>query len=424
MRITAPQNGVRQRLTHVPVYYGWFIVGACFLIALITWGTVWSFGVFFGHFIEEFGLSHANTSLVFSLQQILMFVSAAVLGFVVDRYGAQRLLVVAMGLVVVGLFGVVQFASFAGVLVSYSIVAATGFGILFVISYATPSRWFGRRRGLATGIATAGAGVGVLAVPPVAEVLIARVGWRGVYAGLLVVFVIVLVFAILVIADRPTDLDVDPSVEFSDGVPDAGVSTGGVWAQVTEIAGVAGSPAFGLMFAAFLCFGVPLSVLNVNILEYTTNIGLGRAVGVLALSVFGGLNVAGKFIGGAVSDRIGRPWTIAASGVLMAVGIGILLVVPSRLAVLSGAVVFGFGWGIWIGLLAPLLADLFGTLSINALFGITTIAFALANSIAPYLAGLGFDAFGSYSPAFAIAGLVGIVGGGLVLVAARLAPAS
>lgn len=134
-------------------------------------------------------------------------------------------------------------------------------------------------------------------------------------------------------------------MEFTDGIPNSGDSTGGLWFQVRTMAGVARSPPFGLMFVAFLCFGVPLSVLNVNIVKYTTSVGLGRGVGVLALSVFGGLNVAGKFIGGAVSDRVGRPSTIATSGVLMAVGIGVLLAVQTRTAELGGAVVFGFGWG-------------------------------------------------------------------------------
>lgn len=398
------------------------IVGACFFIGLITWGTIWSFGVFFGYIINEFGLSHANTSIVFSLQQIVMFLSAAILGFIVDRYGAQRLLVLATALVVGGLIGVNQLPSFAGVLFSYGIVAAAGFGILFVISYATPSRWFDRRRGVATGIATAGAGVGVLAVPPLAEVLIAVVGWRGAYAGLLVGFVVILAMTVMVIADRPRDLDLEPSAEFPNDPPASNGPTEGLYAQITAVGRVARSPAFGLLFAAFVCFATPLVVLNVTIVEYTTNVGLGRWIGVVALSVFGGLNVVGKFVGGAASDRVGRPRTIATSGVLMAVGIAVLLLAPTRLAVIAAAVIFGFGWGIWIGLLAPLLADFFGTLSINALFGITTIAFAITSALSPYLTGLSFDIFGSFTPAYATAGVIGIVGGVLVLFAARFAP--
>ena len=235
-------------------------------------------------------------------------------------------------------------------------------------------------------------------------------------------FVIVLVAAGVVIADRPTDLDIDPGAEFPEGFLNRPSSAVGVRTQFTDIASLARSPLFGVTFLMVVCFAAPVGLLNVTIVEYTTDVGLGRRIGVLALSVIGGMHIAGKFIGGGVSDRMGRPRTIASGGTLMAVGIAVLLLIHSPWAVIVAAVVFGFGWGVWTGLLAPLIADLFGTLSINALFGITTIAFAISNSVAPYLAGVGFDTFGSFAPAFAIAGAIGVAGGGLVLLAVEDTP--
>jgi MFS family permease len=149
-------------------------------------------------------------------------------------------------------------------------------------------------------------------------------------------------------------------------------------------------------------------------------VGLGRGVGVLAISVTGAMNVAGKLVGGAVSDRVGRPPTVASSGLFMAVGIGLLLGVPEPSGVLIAAMIFGFGWGIQIGLLAPLVADLFGTLSINALLGLMLGTAAIAGSLGPYLAGLTFDRFGTYRPAFLVAAVISLIASVLVLFAARL----
>jgi len=87
---------------------------------------------------------------------------------------------------------------------------------------------------------------------------------------------------------------------------------------------------------------------------------------------------------------------------------------------LIAAVIFGFGWGIQIGLLAPLVADLFGTLSINALLGLVLGTAAVAGSLGPYLAGLTFDLFGTYRPAYVGATVLSVLWSGLVLVAARL----
>jgi MFS family permease len=418
--VTSIPATVRRRLADGPIYYGWVVVAACFVISVITWGTVWSFGVFFGYIADEFGLSHANTSVVFSLQSFVTLAGAAVFGFVIDRYGARRLMVLAAGLVVLGLFGVSQFDSFAGVLLSYGLVVGSGFAIASVIEKATPSRWFDRRRGFATGIAGSGAGVGIFLFPPLLEGLIREVGWRDAYGSLLLAFLVSYVVAAVLISDRPTDLGLDPSGEFPDGTPEQASSSTDWRSQVADVLVVARRPAFGLVFVAVFCLSTAVFTLMVNLVEFTTNAGLGREVGVLAISVTGAMNVAGKVVGGRVSDRIGRPVTYASAGVFIGVGLALLLAVSDPAGVLAAAVVFGFGWGINIGLLAPTVADLFGTLDINALVGVVFGTIAVSGSLVPYLTGLAFDTFGTYRPAFLGAMVVSVIGSGLVLVAVRI----
>lgn len=408
-------SAVRRRLANGPLYYGWVVVGACFAIHVITWGTVWSFGVFFAFIVDEFGLSNANTSIIFSLQSFVTFGSAAGLGLVIDRYGSRRLLLLATVLVMVGLLGVSRLPSFLGVMVSYGVVAAMGFGIAAIIAYVAPVRWFERRRGLATGIATAGAGVGILVVSPLVEWAIGQIGWRAAYAGLTAGFVILFGLAILVFADRPLDVGSDPSAEFPDGAPDIDSVVDDWRSQVETVAGIARSPTFIRVFLAYILLSAPMVVLLVNTIEYTTNVGLGRGIGVLAIGVLGTMNIIGKVAGGPVVDRFGSAETIAASGVFEAVGLAVVLAVPSPEAVIVGVVIFGFGWGVWTGFLAPLLADLFGTLNINALFGLAFVAYAISGSVPPYLTGLSVDRFGTFQPAFVVSALLAIIGTGLIL---------
>ena len=420
IRTKLTPRALRHRLANGPLYYGWVVVGACFIISVITWGTVWSFGVFFGYIVEEFGLSHANTSIIFSLQSFITLAGAAVFGFVIDRYGTRRLLLLAAGLVVLGLFGVSQLGSFAGVLVSYGLVVAAGFAIVSVIEKATPSRWFDRRRGFATGIAGAGAGVGIILFPPILEGLIQEVGWRGAYGSLLLAFLASYVVAAVFISDRPTDLDLDPSEEFPDGLPEQASPRTEWRSQVEDVLVVARRPAFGLVFVAVFCLSTAVFTMMVNIVEFTTNVGLGREIGVLAISVIGAMNVVGKVVGGRASDRIGRPITYTSAGLFMGVGLALLLGVSGPVGVLAAAVVFGFGWGINIGLLAPTIADLFGTLSINALVGVVFGTIAVSGSLVPYVTGLAFDLFGTYRPAFLGAVVISVTGSGLVLIAVRI----
>lgn len=416
------RGDVRTRLDGLGVYYGWLVVAVCFASLTVTFGTIYSFSVFFGHILMAFGLSHADTSVVFSLQSVVTFGSGTYLGFVVDRYGARRLAVVAAGLGGLGLLGASQSPFFWGVAVSYGAVAASGFSIAIVIGYVTPVRWFERRRGLAVGIATAGGGAGLLLVPPAAAMLIDAVGWQPAYLGLMALFLGTLLATALVIADRPADLGVDASSEFADpGAESTDDAPLDLRDQVRDVLDVALSWPFALVLLGFLFAFLPNYMILVHLVEYTGEVGLGRGVGVLALSVIGGMNVVGKTAGGAVADRVGTTATIAACIAGMALATIGLALLPLRVAVLGLAVVFGFGYGGSLALLTPMLAALFGRLDLSALFGITMLAFAVAGSLGPYVAGAGFDALGTFAPPFVAGGLVGLMGSGLIVAASRLA---
>lgn len=413
--------GVRSSLARrLDFYYGWVIALACFVGALVSFGTIYSFGVFFSHIVEEFSQSHANTSVIFALQSVVTFGGAAVLGFGIDRYGTRRLMFVGAALIGVGLLAVSRLTTFLGVVLAYGIVAAAGFSLVYVISFTTPTRWFGRRRGLATGIATSGSGTGILVLPPFATFLIERFGWRNAYVGLTAVFLVVLGFAALLIADRPSDLDVDAAAEFPDGDPDGEIA-GGVRDQIGSVGRIAWTRPFVLTFASLAFAYVPTYILMVYLVEYAANAGIGRAVGVLAMSVIGAMNIAGKFLAGSISDRIGTVPTLAGCIALMGAATVLLAFLPFRFAVIGLAAVFGIGYGGSGALQTPMIADLFGTLNISSLFGLISVAFAITGSVVPYLVGFGFDAFGTFVPAMIAGGIVGLASTASLLAAGRMA---
>jgi MFS family permease len=121
------------------------------------------------------------------------------------------------------------------------------------------------------------------------------------------------------------------------------------------------------------------------------------------------MNVFGKFIAGPVSDRIGIPRTLSACGILLGLPLLAMAVARTPLAVYAAVFVFGLGYGGAIALLSPTVAELFGTDDINALFGLTSLSFAVTGSLAPFLAGLGYDVFGSYTLPLVVTGVVGLL---------------
>lgn len=407
---------VRSLLLDSGVYYGWFVAVGCFLLTFMTFGTIYSYTVFFGPILETFDETHANTSIVFSLQSLVTFGGAAVLGFAIDRYGVRRLLVVAGVLLTVGLVGASAIPSLVGVIVAYSVVAAAGLGIVFVVAYTTPPQWFGRRRGLATGVAVSGTGVGILVMPPLADALIRRIGWQGTYLVLAAMFLAAIVIAVVLMADRPRDLGVDTDIEFGGSNAELGGSadttTRTVRTQVAETAEIVRTRTFGLVFVGLLLAFVPSYAVMVFFVEFAESVGISRRIGVLAVSAVGALNIVAKFVAGGIADVVGAGRTMAACVGLMCTATVLLVAVPTPVTILVLAGLFGLGYGGIAALMSPLLADLFGTADLSTLFGVTAIGFAIGGTVVPYLVGVGFDRFGTYEIPFlaaAVAGAVAIV---------------
>lgn len=411
---------IRTRLARTRLYYGWVVVAGCFIGAMITFGTMYSFSVFFGFIAATFERSHSGTALVLSLQTVVTFGGAAALGFVIDRYGTRRLFAVAALVVGAGLVGVSQAPTFLAVVLTYGVVTAAGLGVVYVVSYATIPRWFERRRGFATAVATSGAGIGIIVGPPLASALIARLGWQRAYLGLAVLVVTLLLLVAFLIDDNPAAMDLETGREFPTETPST-EATGAWRAQLGEVAAVAKSRAFAFAFLGYMLIGIPISIPPAHMVEFATSAGIGRQAGVLAVSVLGGMNVAGKFLVGPVADRVGIPPALAACSALIGVGSLGMAVVQASTLLLAVTVVFGLGYGGAIALLSPMLADLFGTDNLNALFGLTGATFAIAGSLAPYLAGVGFDTFGTYTLVFLTAGAMAFLASGVLIASHRLA---
>lgn len=401
------------------VYRGWSVASGCFLGILVMFGISYSFGVFLEPIQRDLELTRSGVSMIFSLQTGVVYVAAGLLGIAADRYGVRRML--AFGTVVffggVGLTVLVE--SFSSLLIAYGVLTAIGLSAIYVVSYATVPRWFERRRGLATGLATSGLGIGMVMIPPVAEVLIGLIEWRAALLLITACATVALVVATLLIRDSPAgadlDVDLDASGEFPGGYPeeesfDPTSYRRELWAIVT-------SRRFLLVFAGWTGVYTTMYVVFVHLVAHTAELGVGERAGVIALAAIGLTTALARIVVGGLSDRVGRRQTFIACSVVMALATLALAVVDSRLGLAAFAIVFGVAYGGNGALLSPLTADLFGRANPNAVFGLVSLSFAVSGIFAPWGAGVVYDVRGTYTLAFLLAGAVGLLGSGLVALA-------
>ena len=390
-------------------YHGWRIVAGAFLILFTAYGAQYCFGVFFAALLADFHWSRTGLSGVFSLYAFTYCVSGFPAGRLTDRFGPRR--VIGAGAVFLGgaLVAMASVGALWQAYVLYGVVAALGMGTAYVPCNTTVVRWFARRRGLATGIASSGASLGTLVLPPLAQLAVGTLGWRGAYVvGGTVVLVVVLLTAQIMRRD-PESLGLHPDGQPSPTLAASG-ATGGL-----SLGEAVRTRALWLLGLAFSATWIPVFIPLVHLVPFARDLGHSPLAAAWTISATGAGAVLGRLTMGAVSDRIGRRTTIAGGMLLQTLAFLGFSVVRDLTPLYATAVVFGFSYGTISTLFAAIIGDFFGREQAGSIVG---FVFMLAGSMAAWGtlgAGAVYDATGSYRAAFVISALLNLVAVGLLL---------
>lgn len=365
---------------------GWVAVGAAFVAMTAVFGVAYSFGAFFAPMAAEFGVGSGATSLVFSITACCWFLLGPVSGRAVDRFGPRPVLLVGAAALAGGLLltSAAQelWVGYVGYGLGVGIAVACG----YVPMVAVVGAWFDRRRALAIGIAVAGIGVGTLAGPPVAAVLIAASGWRQAHVLLGLGGALLLVVGAVVVRRPPEPVGGEPLV-------------------LREVVRTA---EFRVVYLATLLASVALFVPFVFLPTAAAAVGVPPVAAAALIGVIGVASVAGRLVIGAVADRFGRVRTFQACFALLAVSFLVWFLATSWPGFVAFAVVLGTGYGGWIALQPTVLAQMFGVRGLGALVGLVYTAAGVGALAGPPLAGVVVDATGGFGWAIAGAGLFGV----------------
>jgi Sugar phosphate permease len=175
------------------IFYGWVMVAAGFIICLVVYGSMYSYGVFFGSLCEEFHWTRTTVSAGWSIFMAVHCGMSFVAGMVNDKYGPRRSLLILAIFLAIGFVLMSRINAIWQLYLCYGVIIGIGmsFGQLPILS--TLTRWFVERRGMAVGIASAGIGAGTIVMAPLSQFLILRFDWRTAFlilAGIIVIVVV------------------------------------------------------------------------------------------------------------------------------------------------------------------------------------------------------------------------------------------
>ena len=174
------------------------------------------------------------------------------------------------------------------------------------------------------------------------------------------------------------------------------------------------SAAFWLIASAFFFVFFCAATILMHVVPHAIDLGISPSNAAKVLSTLGALSIAGRFLMGAAGDRVGNRKALMICFGCLALGI-VWLQFADRLWMLYlFACIHGFAHGGFFSLIAPILADYFGTRDQGVILGIVIFISNLGSSSGPVLAGYVFDVSGSYQMIFMM--LTGLSLGGLLVV--------
>ena len=372
---------------------GWRAVAVAFAAMATTFGVAYSFGAFLLPVSRDLGAGRGATAAVFSLTTLAFFGLGALSGPAVDRFGPRRVVLVGALSLGLGLLLTSRATSLWQAYVGHGLGVGLAVACCYVPMVAVVGGWFERRRTVAVGVAVSGIGLGTLVGAPAAAALIDAVGWRDAYLALAAGGVTVLLGCAALVRAAPVAAD----------------------AVAVPLLPRLRTRTYGVLYASGLLLSVALFVPFVHLPAYAQSRGTGAVAAAALVGVIGAASVVGRLGLGALAARSGVLRTYQGCFVLMASSFALWLSAPPYAGLVLFAVLLGVGYGGFVALGPPLVAEAFGVQGLGSLLGVLYTSSALGSAVGPPLAGVLIGGGDGYRTAVAVALGVSVLAAGLVM---------
>ena len=346
--------------------------------------------VFMAPMEADLGWSRSDTSLGYALSTAGMALGALFWGRLSDRVDVRLLLAIGGTGMVASLLLMGTLHSLPIFYVAQAIYGGLGFSVLYSPLLSTSAEWFPERRGMVMGLVTAGGAAGQGLLPFLASFLISAFGWRWAFFGVACTFLTGIALA-------------SPMLRWPLGTKAPSVNRANAPADRAETVTVA-----LLALAAFLCcmcMGVPV----VHMSNFIGAICRSPSAGVDSLLIAMLAGAVGRVSFGVIADGIGP---LRAYGIASATQTACVLAFPTlgdSLSFMVVSAVFGFGFAGNMTCLAICVRQAVPASRFGGAIGAVMMVAWAGMAVGGYLGGVSFDLSQSYTTAFVLAGLAGIM---------------
>jgi MFS family permease len=404
------------------LFYGWRItLAGASMQFLLSSLLVQAFGAYVAVLSEQKGWSKTSLAAGAALQSVEGAILGPVLGWMVDRLGARKMVHVGVLLMALGFLCFGQVETLAGFYGAVLVLVVGGSLCGYFPFSVTIVHWFQRRRARALSLMSLGLALGGISAPAVGWAM-QTFGWQHMATASGAIFLAGGLALARIVRRNPAEIG-----ETMDGLPPAPENARST-ADFSEAPGF--TPRQALRTRAFwlLGFGHALALLvvtavNVHAISHMKeDLGLSLAQAGFVITLMTLSQAGGVLLGAAIGDRWNKRHV--AAGCMLAHMAGLLMLTYAVHPVMLGAfaVLHGVAWGLRGPFMQALRADYFGLHSIGMILGLSAILVSLGQVAGPLIAGLFADARGDYRAGFTVLALLAGSGSVLFLLARKPEP--
>ena len=340
----------------------------------------------------EFGIGRGSASLPYTFMMVCLGIGGLWTGLWADRWGIARVLwlgsaAVLGGYVLAALSGSVWMFGLA-----HGLLGLLGGAATFAPLMADTGLWWNRRRGIAMAVCASGNYIAGTLWPPLAQWGITHYGWRPTYVALGLVCGIGMALLAFWMRRPPPALALPAA-----GAPAAPRAT--PWPPDRPF-GLAPAHAQWLLCVAAVACCVAMSMPQVHIVAYCTDLGFGAARGaeMLSLMLFSG--IISRLVSGWICDHIGGIRTLLLGSALQGVALLLFLPADGLVPLYVVSALFGLFQGGIVPSYAIIVREHFPAREAGARTGAVIMATLLGMALGGWMSGWVFDVTGSYDAAF------------------------
>jgi len=365
----------------------WIIATVLLVILALSFGAPWITIVALKLIAAESDGLRAVPALATSLAWLGFGSGGIAMGYVAERIGVRSTVIIGAMMVCIGLAlstGGETWQLYVG---QGLFVGFFGIGAMNAPFYVYVSRWFDRRRGSALALISSGSYVAGAVWPPIFERAVAYAGWRQtmLYYGL---FEVAVVVPLAVVFLRPPPK-----------LPPFGAL--GPMSATNTVMGWPPNFVFALLGAAGIFCCIPMAMPQAHLPAFCSDLGILASHGAAMLSVLLGTAFLSRQFWGWVADRAGGLETVLTGSACQMVAMTAFMFTQDEVGLFTVSAAFGLGFAGIIPAYVLAIRELYP--ASQAYWRIPTFLLFSGGGMAlgGWLAGVLYDHFGTYAPAFA-----------------------